>query len=139
MAKDLLRLRRIYDKTDGRCHICHSKLSFKSYGIRSATGSWHIEHSVPRAHGGSNHLNNLFPACIDCNLDKGTLPTRVVRGYCGNTRAPYSRAKKEQIRDDNTGAGVLIGGLLGLVAGPWGCVIGAALGGMIGSDNSPRI
>jgi 5-methylcytosine-specific restriction endonuclease McrA len=72
MAKDLLRLRRIYEKTDGRCHICHSKLSFISHGKDGMRGAWHIDHVKPGANGGSNHGNNLFAACIGCNLDKGT-------------------------------------------------------------------
>jgi 5-methylcytosine-specific restriction endonuclease McrA len=32
----------------------------------------HIEHIVPKAHGGSDDLDNLALACIDCNLHKGT-------------------------------------------------------------------
>jgi 5-methylcytosine-specific restriction endonuclease McrA len=31
----------------------------------------HIEHIVPKAHGGSDALDNLALACIDCNLHKG--------------------------------------------------------------------
>jgi hypothetical protein len=30
-----------------------------------------IEHIIPRKHGGSDDLNNLALACIDCNLHKG--------------------------------------------------------------------
>jgi len=139
MAKNLLRLRRIYDKTDGRCHICHSKLSFKSHGRRNAKGSWHIDHSVPRARGGSDHGNNLFAACIGCNLDKGTLSTRIVRRYYGTARAPYSKTKKTRIRENNTTAGAVVGGLIGAVGGPLGFFVGAAIGAMIGDETSPRI
>ena len=139
MAKDLFRLRQIFQRTDGRCHICHCRLSFNNHGKKDAKGAWHIEHSIPRACGGTDHINNLFPACIGCNIDKGTMSSRTVRSYCGNTRAPYSRAKKQKVKDNNTGTGILLGGLIGLVAGPWGAVIGATLGGMIGSENSPRV
>ena len=139
MAKDLPRLKRIFNKTDGRCHICHYRLSFDNHGKTGARGAWHIEHSVPRACGGTDHLNNLYPACIDCNLEKGTASSRTARSSCGNTRAPYSRAKKQKVKDDNTGTGILVGGLFGLVAGPWGVVIGATLGGMIANENSPRV
>jgi hypothetical protein len=139
MAKDLLRLRQIFRKTDGRCHICHCRLTFNNHGNKNAVGAWHIEHSIPRACGGTDHINNLYPACIGCNLDKGVLSSRTVRNYCGNTRAPYSRAKKQKVKDNYTGTGVLLGGLIGLVAGPWGVVIGATLGGMVGSENSPRV
>ena len=32
----------------------------------------HVEHIVPRMHGGSDDLENLALACIDCNLHKGS-------------------------------------------------------------------
>ena len=32
----------------------------------------HIEHIVPKIHGGTDNLENLALACIDCNLHKGT-------------------------------------------------------------------
>jgi hypothetical protein len=31
----------------------------------------HIEHIIPRKHGGSDELGNLALACVDCNLHKG--------------------------------------------------------------------
>jgi hypothetical protein len=31
-----------------------------------------VEHVLPKKHGGSDHLDNLALACIDCNLHKGT-------------------------------------------------------------------
>jgi len=33
--------------------------------------SLHIEHIVPRKHGGSDETDNLALACVDCNLHKG--------------------------------------------------------------------
>ena len=32
----------------------------------------HVEHIRPRKHGGSDNLDNLALACIDCNLHKGS-------------------------------------------------------------------
>jgi hypothetical protein len=32
----------------------------------------HVEHIIPKVHGGSDDLENLALACIDCNLHKGT-------------------------------------------------------------------
>ncbi|MCB9194855.1 MAG: HNH endonuclease [Flavobacteriales bacterium] len=138
MAKDLIRLRKIYDKTDGYCHICHKKLAFSNHGITGAKGAWHIEHSVPKAKGGTNHMNNLFAACVSCNINKGTLHTKTVRSKNGVSRAPYSRKKKEEIRQGNTVAGAAIGGAIGLLAGPVGAAIGAVIGGALGSENSPK-
>jgi hypothetical protein len=139
MAKDVSRLKQIFQKTDGRCHICYGKLSFSNHGKMGAKGGWHIEHSVPRAKGGTDHLNNLYAACIGCNHDKGILSSRTARSTCGKSRAPFSKTKKESIKEDNTGAGIIIGGILGLVGGPIGCVIGATVGGIIGNNNSPRV
>jgi 5-methylcytosine-specific restriction endonuclease McrA len=31
----------------------------------------HVEHIIPKTHGGSDDLDNLALACIDCNLHKG--------------------------------------------------------------------
>ncbi len=50
----------IYDRTHGCCHICHRKLSFKNYGIHGSRGGWHVEHSIPKAKDGTDHLNNLY-------------------------------------------------------------------------------
>jgi 5-methylcytosine-specific restriction endonuclease McrA len=138
MAKDLQLLRKIYDKTDGYCHVCHRKLSFQNHGNQGSKGAWHIEHSVPKAKGGTNHQNNLFPACIECNIEKSTMTSRTARGYYGNSRAPYTKAKKEKIKSSNTLAGILLGGVLGLVGGPIGMVVGATIGGAIGNSNSPK-
>lgn len=34
--------------------------------------SLHVEHILPRKHGGGDDLDNLALACIDCNLRKGS-------------------------------------------------------------------
>jgi 5-methylcytosine-specific restriction endonuclease McrA len=133
------KLRKIYRKTDGYCHICHRKLSYSNYGILSAKGAWQIEHSIAKANGGSDHLNNLYPACITCNIKKGLKRTKTARALYGNARAPYSKTKKEAIRSDNTAGGALVGGGLGFaVGGPVGGVIGSIVGGIIGNSNSPN-
>jgi hypothetical protein len=38
----------------------------------SPLAALHIEHIIPKIHGGRDDLDNLALACIDCNLDKGT-------------------------------------------------------------------
>ncbi len=139
MAKDLHYLRRIYDRTDGRCHLCHTKLSFKNHGKHGAHAAWHIEHSKARAKGGTDHGNNLFPACIDCNLNKGVLSSRPARKQYGTTRAPYSKSRKEKIRENNTTAGAVIGGLIGAMGGPVGFFVWATIGAIIGNETSPRV
>src|SRR6185436_16665560 len=115
----------VYRKTDGYCHLCHKKLSRSNYGIHGAKAAWHIEHSNPRAKGGTDHLNNLYPACINCNIEKGTLHTKTIRKPNGVSRAPYSKEKKNRIRQNNKAAGTLIGGGIGLaILGPLGALVG---------------
>lgn len=92
------RLQPIFEKTDGYCHICFKQLSFINYGKHGTRGAWHIEHSVSKTKGGSNHLNNLFAACISCNLEKGIMHTRTARSWNGNKRAPYSKKKKIKLK-----------------------------------------
>ncbi len=127
-------LNRIYDRTDGRCHICGKKLSFVNYAEIGRRGAWQVEHSRCKANGGSNHLNNLFPACTSCNLQKATFTTRAARAWNGRTRAPRSKSAKKQERLSNTVAGVFLGGLIGALAGSRGLAAGVAIGGLVGSS-----
>lgn len=131
------RINKVYYKTDGYCHICHKKLSLSNYGKRGAKGAWHIEHSKAKANGGTDHLNNLFPACISCNEDKGVLHTRIVRAYNGQTRAPLSKKSKEAIKKSNRNTGTVIGSGIGMIlGGPIGGLFGGILGNVIGDSNS---
>src|ERR1700743_3863594 len=50
-----------------RCTYCGKRLSRITR---------HIDHSVSRRNGGTNHLNNLRLACASCNLRKGHLNAR---------------------------------------------------------------
>jgi 5-methylcytosine-specific restriction endonuclease McrA len=49
-----------------RCEYCglHER--------QSPLAALHIEHILPRKHGGGDDLDNLALACIDCNLRKGS-------------------------------------------------------------------
>lgn len=91
----------IFDRTDGCCHLCFAQLAFSNYGRLGTRGAWEVEHSVPRAHGGTDGLNNLYAACIVCNRSKGMRATRVVRGWRGYTAAPFSTAKRGAVRSRN--------------------------------------
>lgn len=62
----------VYDRTDGYCRYCEKKLSRINYASPGYRGAWEVDHSVPLALGGSDYLSNLWPACIECNRDKGT-------------------------------------------------------------------
>jgi hypothetical protein len=126
-------LNRIYDRTDGYCHICGKKLSFVNYGKRGRKGAWQVEHSRPRAKGGTDHPNNLYAACISCNRDKWITATRTARSWHGRKKAPLSKVRKQEAQARNTLTAAAIGLLLGAPGGPVGMISGAALGGAIGS------
>jgi 5-methylcytosine-specific restriction endonuclease McrA len=136
---DDTKLDKIFSKTDGNCHLCGKKLCYSNYGKLEGRGKWEVEHSVPKANGGTDNLNNLLPACVSCNRSKGKQSTRSARSTNGRTKAPYSANKKESIKKGNTLGGGLIGlGITALVtAHPVGLVIGVLTGSLIGNSINP--
>lgn len=121
-------LRVIYGRTSGYCHICHKKLAFGNHGKQGERGAWHVDHSNPRAKGGTDRLNNLYPACIDCNTGKGTRTTRTARGWHGTKRAPLSMSKRREAKLANAIAEGLGGAaILGALFGPPGALAGAVI------------
>jgi 5-methylcytosine-specific restriction endonuclease McrA len=96
-------IRHIYSKTDGCCHLCGKKHRLSDYAI-----TWHREHHVPRAHGGSDHVKNLYVACVKCNLIKGILPSKVVRKWMGLNQVPLSRKTKIRIKEEQESNNTLI-------------------------------
>lgn len=132
------RLELIFERTDGRCHICWGVLAFKNYARYGERGAWEIEHSNPRCKGGSDRLSNLYPAHIDCNREKGKMHTRTARRWNVQTRAPLSREKRMKKREENALAGASIGALSGaVVGGPLGFVVGGIAGALLGNELDP--
>ena len=85
--------RLVFNKNDGRCHLCGGRLSISSF---------HIEHSKSKANGGSDHLNNLWPACRACNLKKSN---RYTSGQMRELNG-YGKFKRS---DDDDNLGLLLG------------------------------
>jgi hypothetical protein len=52
-------------RAGNRCEYC------QLHQNDSPLASLHIEHIVPKKHGGSDDIDSLALACIDCNLHKG--------------------------------------------------------------------
>jgi hypothetical protein len=127
----------IFDRTDCKCHLCHKRLAFKNYAQIGKRGAWEVEHSIPKANGGTDHPNNLYAACIPCNRKKGTLGTRAMRKRHGVTCAPLCREAREQAKQTAGIDGLVGGALIGLCFGPVGAVLGAFLGGTIGYEKNP--
>ena len=132
------RLDRIFSRTDGRCHICRKRLCFDNYGAIGKRDAWEIEHSHPRSKGGTDHLNNLYAACISCNRSKGNATTASARSGNGYRTAPLSKQKKQQ----NTLKGGIAGSLAAFFVPPplrlVALVAGAAAGALLGHDYEPE-
>lgn len=68
---DSLTRARVRERAGDRCEYC---------GLHqddSPLAALHVEHIIPKIHGGTDDLENLALACIDCNLHKGTNLTGV--------------------------------------------------------------
>lgn len=137
MAYTPAQLRAIYDRTTGKCHICHKKLAITNYGRSGQRGCWEVEHSRPRAKGGSDHGNNLYAACIPCNRSKQAGSTKAARARNGKSRAPLSRERRSRERSSSTLTGAALGAVGGLPFGPLGVVVGGLIGGVVGSSVDP--
>jgi 5-methylcytosine-specific restriction endonuclease McrA len=144
MAYDIDDLRKTYNRTNGKCHICWKKLSFNNYGKIGEKGAWEIEHSHPRSKGGSDHLNNLYASCISCNRLKGTHTTQTARSWHNHTKAPLSKTQREEVKCSNAFWGALIFGVVGAaIASPLGIIRGVSvlagvlLGGIAGYNADP--
>jgi 5-methylcytosine-specific restriction endonuclease McrA len=125
----------IFERTDGHCHICGKNLCRNNYGQWGRKGAWEVEHSIPRSDGGSDRLNNLYPAHISCNREKGTVTTRTARNWNGRTRAPLSKEKKENIRSNSRWGWGAAGAISGAtIAGPAGFLVGSIIGAVIGDQ-----
>jgi 5-methylcytosine-specific restriction endonuclease McrA len=56
----------VRERAQNACEYCHL------HQADSPLAALHVEHIIPKIHGGSEDLDNLALACIDWNLHKGT-------------------------------------------------------------------
>lgn len=124
----------IFDRTDGRCHLCGKGIVFGNYCLLGRRGAWEVDHSRAVALGGGNHGNNLYPAHIRCNRQKGIRSSRSVRKQNGLSGPLLSSERRSDIRQENAWLGGAAAGLLGLLltGGLGGAVILGALGAVTG-------
>ncbi len=131
------RLNKIFDKTDGKCHLCHKPVVFKNHGNFGSRGAWEVEHSKPKSKGGTDHLNNLFCACLKCNREKGNNTNYSVRSKNGVKNAPLSEKNKKKSIVTNTVSYAATGAAIGRFFGPVGMVAGGIIGSLVGSNINP--
>jgi hypothetical protein len=56
----------VRNRAGNRCEYCHL------HQDDSPLAQLHVEHVIPKKHGGSDEAENLALACIDCNLHKSS-------------------------------------------------------------------
>ena len=65
----------VHNKNDRYCWHCGRMPAFANYvgftDDTSARGAYEVDDSVPRAHGGTEYLCKLVPACVESNESKG--------------------------------------------------------------------
>lgn len=68
---------RLMGRQHGRCYYCNREMTFKQDPETMCT----IDHVVPRAQGGVNHISNYVAACIRCNNARGTIDAALFKRY----------------------------------------------------------
>ena len=58
--------RQVRECAHNLCEYCHL------HQDDSPLAALYVEHIIPKVHGGTDDVENLALACIDCNLHKGT-------------------------------------------------------------------
>jgi 5-methylcytosine-specific restriction endonuclease McrA len=96
--------RNIFDRGERRCHLCGHRLTF--------AGPWHVEHSRPLVRGGTNHGNNLRPACAECNLKKGVGSARDARAAFGHRLSVRSPKGRKTAGNDVVLVGLALGAVV---------------------------
>lgn len=127
-------LNSIYDRTNGKCHICGKKLARSNYGVLGARGCWEVEHSIAVARGGTDSMNNLLAACVSCNRSKGESTSRSARARNGRSRAPYSAAKISKIKAGRAVSAAAIAGIATLFFAPELFLVAAIAGAVVGYE-----
>ena len=130
---------RIFDRTSGKCHLCHKWLKLENYGKVNAPGGWEVDHSKARAIGGAEHINNYYPACPSCNRSKGIKSSQSVRAANGKKRPPLSSTRRNKALDSQATSGAGLGALAGYLVDPTGMLsaAGGILGAIFGRSKDP--
>lgn len=83
-SKPRVKNRQVWDKTNGHCWYCGTRLVKPNPEKHSADQKkrWYtIDHATPRARGGSDSLDNLLPCCNYCNGHKCDMTVEEYRVY----------------------------------------------------------
>lgn len=130
---------RVYERTDGRCHLCWDPIDRDKYGDLDDPRGWEFDHSKPANKGGSDHPNNIYPAHQSCNRSKGSRSSRSYRREEGYSGPPLSKERKEKKNTEQQLGGALIGAGAGAaIGGPPGAALGGFIGLIAGDAKDPE-
>ncbi len=65
-----IRLKAIFDKTQGHCHFCGDPIILENWGrknVDNLKGVWELDHVIQKHTGGAKDASNCLPACFECN------------------------------------------------------------------------
>jgi hypothetical protein len=96
----------IFGKTDGYCRYCGKQLAWSNHGRVGERGAWEVDHSIPVSRDGTDYFSNLWPACVSCNTEKGTLTGSEFLRYLRGARSSHSSPDLGEVI-----GGLVIGGL----------------------------
>lgn len=68
---------KVFHSNEGRCFYCEVLLldaMFVPVDGTEPDRAFHVDHVVPKAHGGPDHLSNYVPSCAKCNSAKSDKP-----------------------------------------------------------------
>ena len=72
MAYTESKLRKIFKKGNGRCHLCRKLLQFDKYGrTESIVGAWRVYQVKTNSKAGLSSVSNLLPSCPQCYRENG--------------------------------------------------------------------
>lgn len=130
-------LRRVFDRSSGRCHLCHGDLVFSAYGDTGHRAGWEVDHSKARRRGGSDRLQNLLPAHVACNRAKGAASSRSFRRTKGKRFAPLSVEARKRSRARNAACSAAAGWGLASLACPQLRLLALVVGADVGHGVDP--
>ena len=100
----------VYEKSGGECSYCEKEIVLYNRD-RASRGAWEVEHQVPRAKNGTDHLNNLVAACWTCNLDKGVGSARTHRRTVAGERTARTSRRRWRTAGNAMIPGLAVAGL----------------------------
>jgi hypothetical protein len=72
-------LLKVFLKTNGHCHFCGDELDFESRRRSKHPNAWEQDHFVAKRRGGADNVDNLLPACWQCNQLRWSRTGRGIR------------------------------------------------------------